>query len=153
MSPLNTMVSEAKRVTSEGDHLRFAICDLRSNSIANRKLQIANDRRDLLTLAANEQRAKVDSSMAEFARKERVMSLSRKFKALLVAAWWLPVGAIAISYVGGCEHEHHDRDEHVAIVDEHGFRHEGSYDAEHHWHGGYEDEHHVHHDDPNDWHR
>ena len=90
--------------------------------------------------------------MAEFARKERVMTLSRKLKALLATAWWLPVAAFCLSYAAGCEHHHHD-DDHVVIDDEHGWHHEGFYDVDRHWHGGYDDDRHVHHDDPPDWHR
>jgi len=78
------------------------------------------------------------------------MAILRNFKALLVTAWWLPVAAICFSYAAGCEHHHHD-DERVGIVDEHGWRHEGSYDADHHWHGGYYNDRHEYHEDPADW--
>ncbi len=54
--------------------------------------------------------------------------------------------------VSACEHHHHWEENHVAVVDEHGWRHEGYYDADKHWHGGYYDEKHEFHNDAADWH-
>lgn len=54
-------------------------------------------------------------------------------------------------FAAGCVHHHHDDEGHVVLVDEHGYRHEGYYDRDHHWHGGWYDEHHAFHDDPHDW--
>lgn len=38
-------------------------------------------------------------------------------------------------------------------MDEHGYRHDGYYDPDRHWHGGWYDEHNAYHEDPYDWRR
>lgn len=71
-----------------------------------------------------------------------VLSSSLTLSALLVGSMFL----------GACAwHHHHDNDRTV-VVDEHGWRHEGFYDENRHWHGGYVDDRGEHHVDPEDWH-
>jgi hypothetical protein len=61
--------------------------------------------------------------------------------------------ATSILALGGCVHHHHE--DHgpvrVAVVDEHGYHHEG-YRDDNGWHGGYYDEQHQYHPDTSDWH-
>lgn len=78
------------------------------------------------------------------------MSISQKVRVALVAYWWMPALVVGGMSLGACVHHHDDG---VVVVDEHGFRHEGYYDADRHWHGGWRDEHNVYHEDPYDWRR
>lgn len=83
------------------------------------------------------------------AGRERDMSMLRKIGVTLIAYAWVPalvMGGMSV----GCVHHHHPTE---VVVDEHGYRHEGYYDADHHWHGGWYDEHNGFHDDPYDWKR
>ena len=79
------------------------------------------------------------------------MQSGKSIRALLLKAWWAPAVIMAGSYLVGCAHHHHEG-EHVTVLDDRGYRHEGFYDENHRWHGGYDDDQHVHHDDPDDWH-
>jgi hypothetical protein len=74
----------------------------------------------------------------------------KTLSAFALRHWWIPVVLAGGMNMGACTHHHHD--DRVVITDEHGWRHEGSYDADHHWHGGYYDDRHEYHDDPADWH-
>jgi len=79
-----------------------------------------------------------------------MLSLS---KTLVLSMW--PAALIAgASCLSACHH--HDRDDmarrdRVEIVDEHGYRHQGTRDEQGYWHGGWYDEHREYHKDPEDW--
>lgn len=82
------------------------------------------------------------------------MSAFRKISWALIGRGWIPGLILGAMCLGACHH-HHDYDDRdrVVVVDEHGYRHEGRYDADRHWHGGWYDEHNGFHEDPYDWRR
>lgn len=82
------------------------------------------------------------------------MTILKNVSAGLLRHWWAPALVAAATCAGACHHHHdYDNRDRVVVVDEHGYRHEGYYGPDRHWHGGWYDEHSAYHDDPYDWRR